>query len=90
MTYFVKWHLDIKGELAQPPTKNARILTSRNQREGWYYGKNRIYSGCPRFHNRTWSKPVALRYRHIQFGKVSFKDLAIPLYTPTGEPNGTT
>jgi hypothetical protein len=69
------WSLDIKGELGQPATRNARILTSRNKREGKFLlNESKIYK----------------KTRYGKLAPVNFADLGIKLYTPTGEPNGTT
>lgn len=75
---------------------NTRLLESRNKREGWYFGKTAGFKkkGKTTYYCkkpvRTWSKPAALRYSHIQFGQVRFEGLGIQLHTLTGEPNGNT
>lgn len=66
---------------------NARFLVSRNKREGWYFGETYGINLKDRRNARTWSKPAALRYKHIKFGKVKFAELGIKLYTPE-EANG--
>lgn len=68
-----------------PVTKNARILVSRNKREGWYFGKMAPINNK---HCRTWSKFAGVRWSRYPHSKVNFAELSIPLFNPYEAANG--
>lgn len=69
--------LFLKGEWLQPPTSNARILVSRNKREGYYAGRVPGY----RARNERVARIYSLRGPKRE--KVDFADLGIRLHHPS-------
>lgn len=70
------------------PSANARILVSRNKREGWYVGcfaSGRAAKSAPQ-HVRSFHRSRTLR--KPPRSKVNFADLGIKLSTPQEALNG--